>query len=117
MNRTDFVYLADMLGMIDKIEQFVSGVDFESFAEDERTQFAVFHALEVIGEAANKLSKEFAEKNPSVSVREAVELRNILIHGYDLIRLEVVWKTIEENLPELKQQLLVSQSHLGSVAP
>lgn len=108
MNKTDSVYLGDMLEMIDKIESFLSNQSFEEFEQDDRTQFAVFHALEVIGEAANKLSKEFVENNPNFPAKEAVELRNILIHGYDLIRLDIVWKTIKENLPELKQQLQLS---------
>ncbi|MDA1079972.1 MAG: DUF86 domain-containing protein [bacterium] len=108
MNKTDSVYLSDMLEMIDKIESFLSNQSFEEFEQDDRTQFAVFHALEVIGEAANKLSNEFVENNPKFPAKEAVELRNILIHGYDLIRLDIVWKTIKENLPELKQQLKLS---------
>jgi len=112
MKKTDTVYLADILEAINKIYQFVDDFSFEAFEEDERTQFAVFHALEVIGEASNKLSKEFLDNNPNFPAKQAIELRNFLIHGYDLIKLEVVWKTIEDDLPHLKkitEALLVTE--------
>ena len=112
MKKIDSVYLADILEAISKIYQFVDDFSFEAFEEDDRTQFAVFHALEVIGEASNKLSKEFIKNNPDYPARQAVELRNFLIHGYDQIKLEVVWKTIEDDLPGLKkltEKLLLSE--------
>ncbi|OIO43585.1 MAG: hypothetical protein AUJ41_04865 [Candidatus Pacebacteria bacterium CG1_02_43_31] len=102
MKKVDSVYLEDIVEAIDKIDKFVEGLSFSEFEDDDRTQFAVFHALEVIGEASNKLSKDFIESNPEFPVRQAIELRNFLIHGYDQIKLDVVWKTIEEDLPRLK---------------
>lgn len=105
MKKTDQVYLQDMLDMISKIDGFTAGMSFDQFKKDDKTQFATFHALEIIGEAANKLSDDFRESNLDFPVRKAVELRNILIHGYDLIRLDIVWKTIEDHLPLLKDQI------------
>ena len=105
MTKIDSVYLEDILEAINKIEEFVDKVSFKEFEEDERTQFAVFHAFEVIGEAANKISNTFRESNPDFPTREAIELRNFLIHGYDQIRLDIVWKTINDNLPSLKKQV------------
>jgi uncharacterized protein with HEPN domain len=102
MKKIDSVYLQDILEVIDKIDEFVDGLSFSEFEDDDRTQFAVFHALEVIGEASNKLSKDFIKNNPNYPAKQAVELRNFLIHGYDQIKLDVVWKTIEEDLPNLK---------------
>jgi len=102
MKKSNSVYLEDILKAIDKIDEFVDAMSFSEFEDDDRTQFAVFHALEVIGEASNKLSKDFIESNPEFPVRQAIELRNFLIHGYDQIKLDVVWKTIEEDLPRLK---------------
>ncbi len=106
MTKTDSVYLKDILDAINKIEGFVGGTSFAEFENDERTQFAVFHAFEVIGEAANKLSKQFRDNNLEFPVREAIELRNFLIHGYDQIRLDIVWKTIKEDLSALKVLVL-----------
>jgi uncharacterized protein with HEPN domain len=112
MKKTDSVYLVDILEAINKIYLFVDGFNFQAFEDDDRTQFAVFHALEVIGEASNKLSKEFLDKNQNFPAKQAIELRNFLIHGYDQIKLEVVWKTIEDDLPKLKkltEELLLTE--------
>jgi uncharacterized protein with HEPN domain len=102
MKKTDTVYLQDILEAIDKVHKFVNKLSFDEFKKDDKTQFAVFHALEVIGEASNKLSREFIINNPNFPVKQAVEMRNFLIHGYDHIKLEVVWKTIEDDLPPLR---------------
>jgi len=93
MNKIDEVYLIDILDAINKIEN------------DEKTIFAVCHALEIISEASNKLSKNFRETNQDFPARQAVEMRNFLIHGYDQIDPKVVWKTVKKHLPSLKKQL------------
>lgn len=105
MSKTDQVYLQDVLDSINKIEDFVGDYDYKQFEVDDRTQFAIFHALEIIGEASYKLSKSFLAQNPSFPAREAVEMRNFLIHGYDEVEIGVVWKTIKESLPILKDQV------------
>lgn len=110
MNKTDQVYLEDMLDSIIKIDQFLDGYDFNSFQDDDKTIFAVLRALEIIGEAANKLSVDFANQNLDFPVRQAVEMRNFLIHGYDQINLKIVWKTVQDNLLPLKTQI---QLYLG----
>ncbi|MBU0978835.1 MAG: DUF86 domain-containing protein [Patescibacteria group bacterium] len=105
MKKIDSAYLEDILEAIDKVDEFLGKLTLSEFEEDERTQFAVFHALEVIGEASNKLSKNFLSQNLDFPAREAIELRNLLIHGYDQIRLDIVWKTIKDHLPALKKQV------------
>ena len=54
MNKTDSVYLNDILKAIENIEEFTHNLTFKDFKKDAKTQFAVFHAFEIIGEAANK---------------------------------------------------------------
>lgn len=105
MIKTDTVHSQDMMQMIEKIQSFVENVSFSEYQEDTEKQFAVFHALEVIGEAANKLSAVFVQTHPDFPVRQTVELRNFLIHGYSSIKLEVIWGTIQNDLPSLKKQL------------
>ena len=105
MKKTDLVYLEDILGEIQRIEKFLGEMEFSDFVEDEKTIFAVCHALEIVGEAANRLSVEFRKVNRDFPVRQAVEMRNFLIHGYDQIKVEVLWKTIKVDLPKLKQWL------------
>lgn len=113
MKKTDLVCVQDILEAITQISNFLEEMSFDVFAQDDRTQFAVFYALEVVGEAANKLSEEFRINYSEIPVREAVEMRNILIHGYDQIKLDVVWKTIQEQLPPLKEQLEKAEQELA----
>lgn len=62
--------------------------------------------LEIIGEASNNITEEFKEKHSNLNFRPAVSMRNKLAHGYDDVDLEIVWKTVTEDLPILKHQLL-----------
>jgi uncharacterized protein with HEPN domain len=73
-------------------------MEYSYFTEDTKTQFAVFHALEIIGEAANHLSQNFEKAYPQFPLKDAVEMRNILIHGYDII-----WETIQRDIPALEK--------------
>lgn len=102
MKKIDSVYLEDIIEAIKKIDSFTYNLEFSDFENDDLIQFAVFHALEIVGDASNKLSKEFSANNPNFPKKQAVELRNFLIHGYDEIELDVVWKTIKDDLPKLK---------------
>lgn len=102
MNKTDSFYLEDILEAINTIERYVKDVNFDIFSNEEMRQDAVIRQLEIIGEAANKLSTEFSLINPNFPLRQTISMRNFLIHGYDEIDLEIVWKTIHENLPPLK---------------
>lgn len=78
-------------------------MDFEEFDTDKKTQDAVIRQIAIIGEAMAKLSKEFTKLHPELPSKEAVAMRNILVHDYDWVDTEEVWKTIEEDLPELKE--------------
>ncbi len=113
MKKIDLVYIQDMLEAIEHIQSFVVDVNYDEFSQNNEKQFAVFHALEVLGEAANKLSKNLRDKYSHLPVREAVEMRNILIHGYDVIQLDIVWHTIQKHLPFLHQKLIEVEKELA----
>jgi uncharacterized protein with HEPN domain len=66
---------------------------------------AIERALEVIGEAANRLPMEFRDKYPDVEWRKIIGMRNVLIHGYDVVQHEVLWDTVQESIPTLLNQL------------
>ena len=106
MNKTDDLYLADMLQAIENIERFVDGFLLSQFEEDDMRYFAVIHMLEIIGEAANKISKDFLSSNPDFPARQVVEMRNMLIHGYDQVKISRVWDTIQDDLPKLKEKII-----------
>jgi len=94
-------YLRDILDGIEKAESFIGGMDFEQFVSDEKTAFAVVRALEIIGEAVKKVPTGLRETNPDLPWREMAGLRDKLIHDYISVNLEVVWKTVKNDLPPL----------------
>ena len=72
-------------------------------------QDAVIRNLEVIGEAYRNIERrypDFAETHPELPLSFAYEMRNALAHGYFEVDLEIVWKTVEQDLPELEQRVL-----------
>ncbi len=98
-------YLNDILDSIAKIEQFTKGMTYNEFVKDEKTVFAVIRAIEVIGEAAKNIPLDFRKKHQDFPWKEMSGTRDKLIHGYFGIDYEVIWKTIKEDLPPLKEKL------------
>ena len=105
MNREYSDFLRDMLENARRAIQFVQGMDFDSFAKDEKTLYAVIRAVEIIGEAAAKIPDEVRSDFPKVPWREVKGMRNKLVHNYFGINKEVVWQTVQEDLPELVETL------------
>lgn len=95
-------YLDDMLLAIKKAEEFISDMTFNEFKSDEKTTFAVIRALEILGEASNKIPNRVQQNHSEIPWREMKGMRNKLIHDYMGVNIEVVWKTTTEDLPELK---------------
>ncbi len=85
--------------------KFVEGIAFEEFVKDNKTVRAVIRSIEVIGEAASKISMESRKKYSDVPWGKVIGMRNRLIHVYFDIDCTVIWKTVKENLPSLIKQL------------
>jgi len=86
------------------IKQYVSGMSFDDFADDRKTQDAVIRNLEVIGEAAGALPDNIKEKADSIEWYKIVALRNILIHEYFGVSLKIVWDVVQNKLEELETE-------------
>jgi uncharacterized protein with HEPN domain len=97
----DSAYLADILRAAKAIARFVSGVDKQQFIANEEKYEAVNRKFEIIGEAARHLSPEVRRELPDVPWQLITAMRNILIHNYDDVNLNVVWDTIQDDLPPL----------------
>jgi uncharacterized protein with HEPN domain len=80
-------------------ESFVKGLDWAQFLASRLHQNAVIRSLEIIGEAAGKLSARFTESRPDLPWREIINMRHRLIHAYNDVRLDVVWATVETDVP------------------
>ncbi|NOX63794.1 MAG: DUF86 domain-containing protein [Chloroflexi bacterium] len=102
--RDDSERLRDMLDAIEKIESHV-GEDRTAFEEDELLQVWVIYHLQIIGEAASRLSDEVWERHPEIPWKQIVGMRHILVHHYFGIDLELVWQVVENDLPDLKLKI------------
>lgn len=96
----------DIVEAIGKIERYTHRMDYESWRNDEKTIDAVVKNLEVIGEAASHLPVEIQEKFSDLPWSMMKKMRNILAHEYFGIDLEIIWNTIQKDLPILKKKLI-----------
>ncbi len=102
--RADREKLQDILEAIDRIERYaVRGR--QAFEQDELIQSWFVQNLQVIGEAARTLSAITRTQNPEIPWSKIIGMRNVLAHNYFEIDLELVWAVIEQDLPDLKQNI------------
>jgi uncharacterized protein with HEPN domain len=102
--KTDAVYLAQMRDAVAKIGRFVSGMDRAAFEADEKTQSAVILQLTLIGELAKKVS-EGTRRSIQLPWKEIAGFRDNAIHDYFNIDLKIVWQTVIDDIPTLKNAL------------
>ena len=97
----DPAYLWDMLDAARSIEEFTRGAGVDDYAQSKMMRSAVERQLEILGEAARRVSQGFKEEHPQVPWRQVVGLRNVLAHEYGDIRDERVWQIVSGDLPSL----------------
>jgi uncharacterized protein with HEPN domain len=102
---TESVYLQHMRDACAKVARYVAALEWAHFQEDERTQDAVIRCLEIIGEAGAKVTSAYRQAHPEIPWRVIIDLRNVLIHGYAEVRLDLVWKIATEDVVTLQNQL------------
>lgn len=100
-----YLYIEDIKDSIRKIEKYTHGVNFYEFSRDEKLIDAVVRNLSIIGEAVRNIPKEIKIKIPDVAWKEIKGMRNKVIHEYFGIDEEILWKTIQEDIPVFKKQI------------
>ena len=105
MPRDFKVYLDDILEASERIRSYTAGFTFPAFQEDRKTVDAVLRNLEVIGEAIKQLPAAVRDQYPDVPWRKIAGLRDILIHEYFGVDLEVIWDLVTDKLSELEARV------------
>lgn len=114
MKRDPMDFFQDIQEAILAVEVFVKGLDETSFQTDLKTQFVVIRAFEIIGEAANKIPTPIQAKFPDIPWALMIGMRNKLIHDYFGVDHQVLWKTLQDDLPFLKHQVSSALDQLKS---
>jgi len=99
------IRVQDILDAVEKIVRYVEGMSFQTFCEDRKTVDAVIRNITVIGEAARSVPDEITERYQGVPWRDMRDMRNVLIHEYFGVSLEILWQTIHDDLMPLKDML------------
>jgi len=104
--RDDKLYIDDMLDSINAVQKYLVDVDYNSFIENRMLYSATIRELEIIGEAAGKISQNIKEKYPNIDYRTVKDFRNILAHEYFGVDMEIVYSIAKHKLPSLKNEIL-----------
>lgn len=103
--RDDTVPMRHMLDQAREAAAFISGKSRADLARDRVLQLALTKAVEIIGEAARRVSKEGQARYPGIPWQEAIATRNQMIHGYDVVDYDIVWQIVTVELPRLIEAL------------
>ena len=98
--------LEHMMMAIDNVIEFTQNVTLEKFASDKMLFYAVVYNVQIIGEAAYKLTQEFRKAHPQLEWEDIIGLRHVLVHGYYTVKTQGIWNIVQNDIPPLREQLL-----------
>lgn len=105
--------LRDMFASVEKIERFIAGLDKPDFISNELVIDAVIRNLEIIGVASHHIPDDLRCQLPEIAWHQIWGMRNCLAHDYPNVDPEILWKTVKEQIPQLRQQLQRTLHDLG----
>jgi len=95
-------YIEDIIEAMDDAMSFVERMDYDDFAKDRKTIYAVIRAIEIMGEAVKKIPESVKNRYPEIPWRDMAGMRDKLIHEYFGVNLRAVWNTVKKDIPNLK---------------
>ncbi len=102
MSRIYKLYLEDILDCCENIREYKSGMSFEEFSADKKTIDAVVRNLEIIGEAVKSVPNEILQSKPEIEWKKISRFRDLIVHHYFKVDLEIVWDILENHLKNLE---------------
>jgi len=97
----DRVSLTDMFSHSREAAELLGDLSLEDLGQDRVLQLALTRLVEIVGEAANRVSPEARQRNPGIPWSQIIGMRNRLVHGYDVVDLDLLRRTVKEDLPPL----------------
>ena len=104
-NKDNSVYLKHVMDAINRIEEYTNNISEKRFMDKNIMQAAIIREIEIIGEATKMLGQEFKDNHQSIPWKKIAGMRDKLIHGYFGVDLNAVWKTVKEDIPQLKKEI------------
>lgn len=105
MKKDPAVFIEHVMECIGLIEKYTEGKTEEDFFNSTQLQDSIVRRIEVIGEAVKNLPKDFRDSHPEVQWQEIAGMRDILIHGYFGIDLDLTWEVVKTDIPDLKRKI------------
>ena len=105
MVKNNLVVVQKMLAEINYILDFAKGIDHENFMSSENTRRIIAMTIINIGELVRHLSKDFRKEHRHIPFDGIIGMRDIVVHGYDKLKLDKIWDTLTVYIPELRAQL------------
>ncbi len=112
MRRDPRLYVNGILDAIEKIESYCENASYETFSQNRMMIDAVLRNFEIIGEAAKNIPLEIKQNYPDVDWKGVAGLRDVLIHAYPTVNLNVIWDIIENKISSLKDSVSKLKSDL-----
>lgn len=113
--RNELIFLEDILISINKIEEYIDDVSLNDFESNIEKQDAVIRRIEIIGEAVKSISIETRQKNDLIPWKEMAGMRDVVIHEYFGVSIEMVWNVAHKDLPEIKnliEKIITEKNYL-----
>jgi uncharacterized protein with HEPN domain len=108
--------LLDIVRAADFVASFIEGFTLDKFLADALVQSAVIRQLQIAGEASRQISPEFKSGNPHIPWAKIIGMRNVIVHDYNMVDLEIVWSAATKFLPQVRDAA-VKSLRAGGIFP